>query len=81
MVATYLHPVKQGETTRGEVGAVCETNLFEEFVHEAFIHHQCDFILLLCRLLPLQKTDRFLWLRDKWRIKRFSLFFNHKFYK
>lgn len=29
--------------------------LLKEFVHKAFVHAHSDFILLLCRLLPLRK--------------------------
>lgn len=39
----------------GNIRAVRETNLFKEFVHEAFLHPYSNFILLLCCLLPLYK--------------------------
>lgn len=43
------------EREEGEIRTVRETNLFKEFIHKAFLHPHCDFILLLRRLLPLDK--------------------------
>lgn len=34
------------------------TYLFKEFIHKAFLHPHCNFILLLCRLLPLETHAR-----------------------
>lgn len=44
--------------TDRKIRVVEETNLFEKFVHEAFLHSHGDFIFLFRRLLVLHKDTR-----------------------